>query len=157
MTHRPTRRIALSLALVAAAALAHGADVKLPEAPLAKVAPPPALSKFQWTLLHGSELMLVPVDGVYYPARLAEEGVIETLPVKLRLSLHHDNTELVLPVTEVLAPWEALGEDWIVERRRDKGWSAVGTAEFENGTFHLKAADGQTAALAPGEIRFRRR
>ncbi|MGF1502978.1 MAG: hypothetical protein ACFBSD_14295 [Paracoccaceae bacterium] len=122
------------------------------------VADPPApLTEFQWSLKSGGQLVLVPVDGHYYPARRTGEGVVETLPLALAVSLYFESEDLTVPLTEIRSPYEIDGRGWIMERFADGDWLPVAAMHFHDSTFYGQDMPGAFEPLGLAEIRFRPR
>ncbi|GMG81358.1 hypothetical protein LNKW23_05710 [Paralimibaculum aggregatum] len=148
----------------AAAAAADPADTPGPaaaaqEQPAFRTAPPAPqtpLSLFQWALKAEGRLLLVPLEGHLWPAERAGTGIIETLPPKIAVRLHHDGREISLPLAAVLAPQE-LAPGYVLERREGSAWQPLDAAHFDDMTFYGRRGTGAFEPLGLGEIRIRPR
>lgn len=119
--------------------------------------PQQTISLFQWSLLYGHRMMLVPVDGIYYPAMQKAGRVIETIPPQLPAILHYDNRKLDIVITTILAPQELHSSTHVMERHIDGEWqSAPGFVFFDN-QFYGLAANNTFEAIPEDRIRFQAR
>ncbi len=157
----PRRLAALVLAagLVSPAGAAEpdpGPESRLDITSLGPAAAPPAppLTLFQWAVMTGGSLLLVPQDGHLYPARRREGTVIETQPPRLAVTLYRDEAETTVPLAAVRAPQEVGPEDWVLERRAGDTWRPIAAMHFHGTLFYGQDRPGPFEPLALEEIRF---
>ncbi|MEM1345159.1 MAG: hypothetical protein AAGI34_11345 [Pseudomonadota bacterium] len=119
--------------------------------------PPPPLTEFQWTIANAGALVLVPVEGLLYPARLSGEGVIETLPVQIEIALYHDSREMAVALSDLHSPFEIAPEHHILERFDGERWIAAEAMHFDRDFFYYRETPGTFRVLALDAVRFRPR
>ena len=119
--------------------------------------PWPPLTPFQWTLVNGATLILVPVDGVLYPARRADDTTIETHPPRIPVVLYHDDRELTPALHDLVAPYAVDNGGWIMERHLDGRWVPVQSFLFHEQWFYGQDTPGQLDLTPNKAIRFRAR
>ena len=115
------------------------------------------MSEFQWFIYNGGGLVLVPGEnGSYLPARLAGDGIIETLPVKVKVELYGTGKTASPALSSVLSPFEMVPEKWRLETRDGESWRRAPWFLFHDSKFYALTS-GSFEPQEPGNIRFVKR
>jgi hypothetical protein len=124
-------------------------------------AAPAALSDFQWAVLNGAELMLVPVGDYYYLARRSNADLIETLPLKIEVELYRMSGEVAghhtIPVSEMMSPRDVSPDVWIMEMVDGESWTVMKAYVFYRTAFYALGDSNVFEYVEPGNLRFHRR